>query len=247
MDFQSLLLGALMAAIATSIGAFAIILFKIKCKEGYSKLLAFAAGVMGFSAVEMFAQSHALSGDITAVTGLAIGIVVLFLAEKSIPHMHRLVKKVEIEKSKKKAALIAGAITIHNVPEGFAIAAAFAGSNPLGWLVATSIAIQDVPEGFMVAAPLVCYGMKQKRAIQFGIFSGVVEFFGAMVGFAFLSLVSALGPIALAFSSGAMAYVVLVEIMPDAIRGGKEREASISFILGAIVAFALATLLGVTQ
>lgn len=241
------MLGALMAAIATSIGAFSIIFFKIKCEEGYSKLLAFAAGVMGFSAVEMFSQSHSVSGDVTAIAGMIVGIAVLFLAEKSIPHMHRLVKKSEIEKSKKKAALIAGAITIHNVPEGFAIAAAFAGSNPLGWLVAASIAIQDIPEGFMVAAPMVCYGMKRKRAIQFGIFSGIVEFFGAMFGFVFLSLVSALGPFALAFSSGAMAYVVLVEIMPDAISGGREREASISFILGAIVAFILATLLGVQQ
>jgi ZIP family zinc transporter len=145
--------------------------------------------------------------------------------------------------SKKKAAMVYGTITLHNVPEGFAIASAFAGSSPLGWLVAAAIAIQDFPEGFLASGPLASYGMEGKRSVKYGILSGIVEMLAAIIGFIFLSYVTPLVPYALSFAAGAMTYVILVELIPDAFVKGAERRAAISFILGAGIGFALATLL----
>ena len=145
---------------------------------------------------------------------------------------------------KRKAALLAGTIILHNIPEGFAIAAAFAASSSLGWLVATSIAMQDIPEGLIVAVPLACYGLSRYRSFLWGVFSGLVELIAALAGFFVLHSVSAAMPYALGFSSGAMLYVVVFELLPDALQSEQRSLVASSFLLGAAIAYALSMLVG---
>lgn len=241
--FTDVLGGASLALFATSAGAVIATFMGKKGGAQHPGLLAISAGIMAFAAVEMLKSAYAGIGSLPAILVFVLGVFLLFVSEKSIPHIHRWIKKSEIEKGKKKAALIASTITIHNVPEGIAIAAGFVGSPVFGWLIAISIAIQDIPEGFMVTAPLEHYGMKKKKALLFGLFSGLVEFAAAIAGFIFLSIATFLSPYALALSSGAMAYLVLVEIMPDAIANGNERVAGVWFVAGVALAFVLAMLL----
>jgi len=242
--FYQLILGALLAAAATSIGALFVLLFKKVGGKMYTVLLSFSSGLMAFTAVEMLLEAREAASDLIVFGGLIAGVLMVSVAEKLIPHVHLWVRRKEITKEKKKAALVAGTITIHNVPEGFAIAAAFAGSTPLGWLVALAIAIQDVAEGFLVSAPLACYGLEGKRCVKYGVFSGIVEFAAAVLGFLFLSLVIQATPFALAFAAGAMFFVIFSELLPDAFRNGMERIAALCFIFGALLAFALAVLIG---
>ncbi|MEM4272086.1 MAG: ZIP family metal transporter [Candidatus Bilamarchaeaceae archaeon] len=236
--------GAFIAMLATSLGA-ALVLFikKIDCHL-YSFMLAFAAGIMFFSAWEMANESLLSTVPEIVGLGVAVGIAFIALLERFIPHLHMIIRKKEITTSKKKATLLVGTITLHNVPEGLAIASAFAASGPLGWLVAGAIALQDIPEGFMISAPLSCYGMKSSRAVEMGVFSGLAEFAAAVIGFFFLSTFAFLIPFGLSFSAGAMLYLVFVELMPDAMGNKNERNAIASFIAGAGIAFGLATLLG---
>jgi ZIP family zinc transporter len=191
----------------------------------------------------MIAESHAMSTNSVTFSGIFLGLFVFLILEKLLPHVHLVIRKKQMSDSKKKAALVAGTVTIHNIPEGFAIASAFAGSSPLGWLVTTSIALQDIPEGLMISTPLACYGLDTRRCFGWGAFSGVVEFVAAVVGYLFLSTVKGVTPFALSFSAGAMSYVVLFELLPDAFNGNRH-IAAISFIAGIAVAFGLATLLG---
>lgn len=244
MALIDLALGALTVLLATSAGSLAVLFLKGVGRRGNSAMLAFAAGVMAYSAVEMLNQSHH-SGDIVMLAGFLAGFVAIFLGERALPHIHRHIRKKDLADEKKKALLIAGTITIHNLPEGFAIATAFAASTPLGWFVTTSIALQDIPEGTLVSAPLNYYGMSSGRSIFYGIFSGVAEAAAAILGYLFLSSFSSLVPGALAFSAGAMLYVVFVELMPDAMENRMERLAALCFITGAAVAFAIASLLAV--
>jgi len=145
----------------------------------------------------------------------------------------------------RKSALLAGAVILHNIPEGLAVGFAFASSASLGWLVAASIAIQDIPEGLLVSAPLACYCMRHKNAIGFGVLSGIVEGVAAIFGFVFLSALSPLVPFALSLSAGAMAYVILVELLPDSFRGGKERLAGIFLLAGFALAFSLSKIIAI--
>lgn len=238
-------LGALAVLLATAAGASAAFFFGCVDRRQYSALLSFAAGAMAFSSVEMLLESHGLAGDVAVASGFAIGFLFLMASEKLLPHVHMQVTKKELAKGGKKAALIAGAISLHNVPEGFAIATAFAASGPLGWFVTTAIALQDIPEGAMVSAPLACLGLRKRTAVLFGILSGVIEAAVAVLGYLFLSAFAGLVPVSLAFSAGAMTYVVFVEIMPDALRNGMERVAATAFVAGAAVTFAIAAILAV--
>jgi len=240
-----LALGALAVLLATSAGAVAVILFKCIDKTKYSAMLAFSAGVMAYSALEMLIQSHRISGDLVVLGGFLAGLAALMFSEKILPHVHRHIRKKDLSDGKKKAALVAGTIAIHNIPEGLSIATAFSASVPLGWFITTSIAIQDVPEGALVSTPLACYGMERKRSIMFGVFSGAAEAAAAIAGYFFLSFFSGLVPISLAFSGGAMAYVIIVELLPDALSGGAERLSALSFTLGACSAFLIASMLAV--
>jgi ZIP family zinc transporter len=239
---MDILLGALAVLIATSAGALTVLFFGCMDERRNAAMLAFAAGVMGYSSFEMLAQAHISGGDLVVAAGFALGILALAVSEKLLPHIHMHITKEELEHSKKKALMIGGAIALHNIPEGLAVATAFAASNPLGWFVTATIAIQDIPEGALIAAPLACFGLGKKQAVGYGILSGAAEAAAAVLGFYFLSMFASLVPIALAFSAGAMAYVVLVELLPDALRKGMERTGAMAFAAGAAAAFALASL-----
>lgn len=244
MAFQELFLGALAAALATSFGALGVLIFKKIGGKTYSALLSFSAGLMAYTAIEMLSESQEAAGDLMAFAGLVLGVVVILILERLIPHVHLWVRKKQITPEKKKVALVVGTVTLHNVPEGFAIASAFAGSTPLGWLVTAAISLQDIAEGFLISAPLACYGMEGKRCIKYGVLSGVVEFAAAIIGFLFLSIIIAATPIALSFSAGAMLFVIFVELLPDAFRKGMEYVAALSFFIGAALAFGLAVAIG---
>ena len=245
MAFIDLAFGALCVFIATSIGS--LLTLAIKKIEGkrYSAMLAFSAGVMIYSSVEMLNQSHQQSGDMILLLGFAAGVAVLMASEKLLPHIHWHIRKKNMANGKKKAVLIAGSIAIHNIPEGLSIATAFASSTPLGWFVTTSIALQDIPEGALVSAPLSAYGISRRSATLFGIFSGFIESASAVICYLFLGVFVNLIPGSLAFSSGAMAYVVFVELLPDAMENGMERLAAVAFLVGAAVAFLIASVLAI--
>lgn len=245
MAVPDIALGALLVFIATSGGAMAALFIGCVDRTKYAVLLAFAAGAMAYTTVEMLLESHRMSGDVAAGAGFLAGFAFLMLMEKALPHAHLHITKKEIGRGGKKAALVAGAIAIHNIPEGLAVATAFAAQGPLGWFVASSIALQDFPEGAMVSAPLACYGLKRSRAVLFGILSGLVEGAAAVLGYVFLNSFAWLVAPALAFSGGAMAYVILVEILPDAVEGKRERLAAAAFACGTAAAFAIARILAV--
>ena len=179
-----------------------------------------------------------------ALASLIVGMIVFLILDKLMPHAHLVLTGNKMPHVKRKVALLVGTITIHNIPEGFAIASAFATSSSLGWLVTLSIALQDIPEGLVVAAPVACYGVSTKRSFLWGVFSGVVEFIAAIGGFLLLRTISNATPLALGFSGGAMAYVILSELLPDAMRAESRFAALAAFISGIAAAYGFAVLIG---
>ena len=244
MDFTGLFFGACTVLMATTFGAAGVFAFKRIHSRLCPSIVAFCAGVMAFSSLEMLNESHALSGDRIALAGLLAGMTTFLAVEKLLPHAHMVLLGAEMPHAKRKVALLVGTITIHNIPEGLAIASAFAASSTLGWLVTVSIALQDIPEGLIVAAPVACYGVATRRSFLWGMFSGLVEFAAAIGGFLFLRVVSAATPLALGFSGGAMGYVILSELLPDAVQAESRYAASAAFVAGVATAYGFAALIG---
>lgn len=241
MAFVDAALGALLVFLATAFGS--LVVFFVDCldRRTYSVLLSFAAGVMLFSSIEMFESARQSFGGLLAVVCLLFGAIVFIALDKLLPHLH-LQRKTNLA-GNKNGALIAGAVTLHNIPEGIAIGSAFASSSPLGWFVAFSMALQDIPEGLSVSAPLACFGMQKRKSIWFGILSGLVEAVSALVGYCLLVVVSWVVPFGLAISAGAMLCVVFVELLPDAFCHGFKRISAFSLLAGFSLAFGLASLL----
>jgi len=144
------------------------------------------------------------------------------------------------------------AVTIHNLPEGAACGAMIAGvlagegNVTLAGAVALSIgiAIQNFPEGAIISLPLKSEGKSKCKAFGMGALSGIVEPLGALIAIGLASVVTPVLPYLLAFAAGAMIYVVVEELIPEASEGNHSNIGTIAFALGFAVMMVLDVALG---
>lgn len=201
-------------------------------------LLGFASGVMIAASVwsllipsiEM-AQNSNIAQWIPATVGFIFGIAFLLLLDSLIPHLHLNDDKPEGRPSKLgKSFMLVLAVTLHNISEGMAVGVVLAGmlegseviTTAGAFALAIGIAIQNFPEGAIISAPLVSSGLSKKRAFLYGTLSGIVEPAGAIITILLTSIVTPILPYILAFAAGAMIYVVVEELIPEA-QGGKSQ------------------------
>ncbi|UHQ95430.1 ZIP family metal transporter [Haloterrigena alkaliphila] len=137
----------------------------------------------------------------------------------------------------RQAILVGSAITIHNVPEGLAIGIAFAGGlEGVGLALAVAIAVQNVPDGFAMAIPASRTGLSKPKTILYTTISGAVpEPIAAALGFALVSVVTGLFPLAAGFAAGTMLAVIFREMIPASHGHGYADEATLTFVLGFVV------------
>merc|ERR1719319_1677952 len=143
------------------------------------------------------------------------------------------------------------AITVHNIPEGLAVGVAFGavGTSKSATFesarnLALGIGIQNFPEGLSVSLPLKAAGFSTWKAIWYGQLSGIVEPIAGLLGAALVTWITPILPYALAFAAGAMVYVVVDDIVPEAQSQGNGRAASWGAIVGFVVMMSLDVALG---
>lgn len=151
----------------------------------------------------------------------------------------------------RRIVLLILAITIHNIPEGLAVGVGFGaiGKTPSATFesarnLAIGIGIQNFPEGLAVSLPLRGSGLSTWRSFWYGQLSGMVEPLAGLLGAVAVVLAEPLLPYALAFAAGAMVYVVVDDIIPEAQVSGNGKLASWTSILGFIVMMSLDVGLG---
>ncbi len=145
------------------------------------------------------------------------------------------------------------AVTLHNIPEGMAVGVVFAGmlSGSTGITVAGAfslaigIAIQNFPEGAIISMPLKSEGqMSRKKAFLYGTLSGAVEPVGAALTIALASVIDPFLPYLLSFAAGAMLYVVVEELIPEASEGEHSNLGTVGFAVGFVLMMVLDVALG---
>ena len=233
-------------------------------------LMGLAAGVMLAAsywsllapAIEMSAGYGRLNW-LPAAVGFVAGGVMLRLLDRILPHLHPgLYETGEAEgprSSLKRSTLLVLAITLHNLPEGMAVGVAFgaagmAAKNPElahpGVTVAAAIALaigiglQNFPEGLAVAMALRREGVKRSTCLWYGQLSGIVEPIGGVLAAVGVMVAAPILPYALAFAAGAMVYVVVEELIPDAERKGNIDIATVGCIAGFTIMMILDVALG---
>ena len=229
------LLGTLFTWGMTALGAALVFFFKNINRNIFNLMLGFAAGVMIAAsfwsllepAIEMADHQGAVSWLVVAI-GFGLGGIFLYIADKTVPHMHFGFNHLKegIPTKLKRNILLVFSITLHNIPEGLAVGVAFgaiqyvtgditaATLSAIG--LAIGIGIQNFPEGAAVSIPLRQEGVSRRKAFMYGQLSGIVEPISAVLGALLITYVSAILPYALAFAAGAMIYVVVEELIPEA-------------------------------
>ena len=252
-----IVLGLMIPFIGTTAGAGCVFFLKNAIRPSVQKaLLGFASGVMVAASVwSLLIPAMDMSGGmgrlafVPAAVGFLLGIGFLLALDRLIPHLHLDCEEPEgPKKNLRKSTMLVLAVTLHNIPEGMAVGVALAGilsesgQITLAGALALSlgIAIQNFPEGAIISLPLK-EAAGRGKAFLYGLLSGVVE---PMGGALMLLLPGFLGPALpylLAFAAGAMLYVVVEELIPEASQGDHSNLGTLGFAAG----FALMMILDV--
>lgn len=137
------------------------------------------------------------------------------------------------------------AVIIHNIPEGLAVGVIIAGatsktiSNEAMLALSIGIAIQNFPEGAIISMPLKEEGISKFKAFLLGFLSGIVEPITSLIAIGLTSIASTILPYTLSFAAGAMIYVVVEELIPEANTDSHSNLATIGLALGFVLMMAL--------
>ncbi len=224
-------------------------------------LLGFASGVMVAASVwsllipamEFTDNNGMTAGAFPAVTGFLAGMAFLLLIDYITPHLHVGEDKPEGPRSKlSRTAMLSLAVTIHNLPEGMAVGAVIAGAmagdagiTMAGALtMSVGIAVQNIPEGAIISMPMRAEGNSRMRSFAIGALSGAVEPLGALAVIMLTSVLTPMLPYMLSFAAGAMLFVVVEELIPEANHGEHSNFSTIGFALGFVMMMTLDVVLG---
>lgn len=246
----------------TTLGSAVVFFFRREINDHIQRVfLGFAAGVMIAAsvwsllipAIEEAAAAGGI-GWIPAAGGFLLGIAFLMGLDSLLPHLHPGSQQAEgVSASWKRTTLLVLAVTLHNIPEGMAVGLSFAlaaqhGSDPAlytgAMALAIGIGIQNFPEGAAISLPLRQEGLRTGKAFLYGSLSGIVEpIFGILVVLA-AGFIAPLMPWLLSFAAGAMMYVVVEELIPEAHLGEHSNIGTLGVMAGFLVMMVLDVALG---
>ena len=231
-----------LAGLATGLGGL-IAVVKRPRKKLLGFLMGLAAGIMiTLSFLELMSDALKISGWSMAASGFVIGSLLMFILDFVLPHRFFSVEEKGLSDGRflKSGMLIAIGISLHNFPEGIAVASGYSYLPRLGLTIAIAIALHNIPEGIAVALPIYMGGSSKLEALRLALISGLIEPLGALVASLFLESSSLrLVPFGLSFASGVMIFVTLDELIPVAHEHGHEHFTSLGVIMGCIATFML--------
>ena len=246
---------------ATILGAALVFFFKKEISPLTQKVfLGFAAGVMIAASVwsllipamEM-AEERGGTAPLPVAGGFVLGGAFLMLLDGLLPHLHLGSDEPEgLPSHWKRTTMIVLAVTLHNIPEGMAVGLSFSvaalegGPGTLAGAVALAIGmgLQNFPEGASVSLPLKAQGIPRGKAFLCGAASGVVEPVFGLLAVLIAGNLTPLMPWILAFAAGAMIYVVVEEMIPEAQLGEHSHGGTVSVMTGFLVMMLLDVALG---
>ena len=232
---------SLLAGLATGVGGLVVLFLRRVSDRIVSLSMGFASGVMLMVAFNnLFLEAEKLLVHIELITFFAIGAIVMMSLDLVIPHIEPTRRKENgrTERMRRSGVLIALGITLHNLPEGFVVAAGYIFNPSLGLVIAIAIMLHNIPEGIATAIPLSEAGTKPLKIAVITLLSGLAEPVGALAGAVALSAFAPRIVIgySLVFAAGVMTYITADELIPVAHEYGFKHTVSVGLLLGIIFA-----------
>lgn len=239
---------SLLAGLATGLGGLIALLTRGITDRMVSLLMGFASGVMLMVAFnDLFLEAQVILPHIELITFFAVGAVTMMVLDLAIPHIEptRREENGQASRMRRSGILIAVGITLHNLPEGFVVAAGYIFNPALGLIIAIAIMLHNIPEGIATAIPLRESGTKPSKVAMITLLSGLAEPVGALIGAFVLSFFAPRNLVgySLVFAAGVMTYITADELIPVAHEYGFKHTVSVGLLLGIVFALIIDALL----
>jgi ZIP family zinc transporter len=222
-DAVTVFVVALGTALATGLGALPLLFTGLTGARALGLANAAASGVMAGASVSLVLEGGERS-TVRVALGVAAGVAFILLLSRFLhaPHREHDFGSLRGDDAA-KGLLIVAVMTVHSVAEGVGVGAAFGGGESLGLLVAVAIAVHNVPEGLAISLVLVPRGASVRSAAGWSIFSSLPQPLLAVPAYLFVESFEGILPAALGFAAGAMAWMVLRELLPEALENASRR------------------------
>lgn len=258
---KGIALTLLIPFLGTMLGSAFVFFMKEEMPRRLQKtLLGFASGVMVAASVwSLLIPAMEMSAGMgawrvmPAVVGMLAGMAFLLLIDTVTPHLHPVDGRPEgLPAHLSKTTMLNLAVTIHNLPEGMAVGVVVAGAlQQRQWIsaagamaISLGIAIQNIPEGAIISMPMRAAGAGRLKSFWMGTLSGAVEPVGGALVILLASFMTPVLPYLLGFAAGAMLYVVVEELIPEAADGEHSNLSTIGFAIGFVLMMILDVVLG---
>jgi zinc transporter ZupT len=241
-DVVTVFVVALATALATGLGALPFLFGVAAGPRALGIANAAASGVMAGASVSLALEGADRTASRTAI-GVLAGVFFIFLVSRYLhaPHQMREFGPLRGDDAV-KGILIVAVMTVHSVAEGVGVGAAFGGGETLGLVIAVAIAVHNIPEGLAISLVLVPRGSSVRAAAGWSVFSSLPQPLLAVPAFLFVESFAGILPAALGFAAGAMAWMVVRELLPEAFAQASARVVVTTGLVAfaAMLAFQLA-------
>jgi ZIP family zinc transporter len=216
----------LVTALATGLGALPFLLVRKVSERLVGRLNAVASGLMLGACFGLLAEGTRFGGWQTFSGGMLGVLFILatnrFLRDHHVPPASG--RGEERDDGLRRMVLIVTVMTVHSFAEGVAIGTSFGGGMALATFITVAIAVHNIPEGVAISAVLRSNGVSVPRCAGWSIVSSLPQPVMAVPAFLFVEAFAPALPYGIGFAAGAMVFMVLLEILPEAYGKGSARE-----------------------
>lgn len=226
---------AIVSLIGTLAGAAMGCAIKKPSKKFLGSILGVASGIMlSIIFLELIPESIEKTSFLKALIAILLGIVVIALTDFLSKD-----KKWAADSHKKVAFLMALGLMLHNFPEGIIMGFGFVKEANLGIKMSILISIHDMPEGIAIAAPLIASGVGALKIIWYAFLVALPTAIGAWIGILIGTISQVFLGYCLAFASGVMLYVVFGQMIPESKDLHDGYANAITILTGIILGFVM--------
>ena len=237
-EVVTVLVYASITAVATGLGAVPFFFVESFPKRALGWAGGIAAGIMGAASFNLIYEGLDYSAPRT-IGGILLGLLFISLSHRILRQKGDLTVGDLAGADALKALMIMGIMTLHSFAEGVGVGVAFGGREGFGLFIALSIAVHNIPEGVAISLVLIPRGVKPWKAALLAIVSSLPQPLIAVPSFLFVQVFKPFLPIGLGLAAGAMIWMVIADLVPDAFEDAKKHEVAtmVALAVAAMTAF----------
>ncbi len=216
MPVLDVFLFAMLTAVATGLGALPFVLVEEPSRTWLGISNALAAGLMGAASAGLIYEGFNY-GILRVALGFVVGVAFIAVSHNYLEGRENL-RVGRLQGADALAAfMMVGVMTVHSFTEGVGVGVSFGGGEALGVFITIAIAVHNIPEGLAISLVLVPRGESVWRAAAWSVFSSLPQPLLAVPAYLFVETFEPFLPVGLGFAAGAMIWMVLAELIPEAL------------------------------